>query len=384
MKTEMRSIFVSVSSALGSNGRHYGGVQICTNEYLVVLRQAGFDITIVDFEVDKRLIKRVARRIGNRPYPNVLPPEVKKRVVSAIRVLEAEVVFLNLVDLAPLAKIIRRECGTKVKVILLSHGLHSADLLHKIRLRSFKDAEARACLRDLAQLGSHLVVESEQRKHIDHVFCLSDFEVGLERWIGARSVSRVPRIVAAKPLSWHPVGGRLGFVGTLDHPPNAEGLHLFLEALSAAQRGDQRVRVVGGPVEVGREFARRYPTVDYLGPLDDLQLIAEAATWTCAIHPLFCYARGCSTKLATFLAWQIPVVTTPQGCRGYLWREGRIPQSNEPAGLVELACSMNKAEFAETVRKDLEKVVSNSPSLDDVAETVRADLRNIGLNTLAG
>jgi len=228
----------------------------------------------------------------------------------------------------------------------------------------------------LLWLSRHLAVESIQRQFIDHVFCLSEFEVGLERWIGSRSVSWLPRIVEIKPLAWQPNVGRFGFVGTLNHPPNAEGLNLFLKAL-VLHDVSARVRVVGGPIEAAQELSIKYPVVDYLGQLDDQQLAREAATWTCAVHPLFCYARGCSTKLATYLAWQIPVVTTPQGSRGYSWKEGNIPQANDPNGLVKLALSMNKPEVVAAARMDLAKVAATSPTLHDVAQMVALSLADI-------
>jgi hypothetical protein len=87
------------------------------------------------------------------------------------------------------------------------------------------------------------------------------------------------------------------------------------------------VRVVGGPQELGRWLADKYGTVDYLGTLDDAALAVEAATWNVFIHPIFCLPRGCSTKLAIGIAWQIPIVTTAEGRRGYLWDHGTMPEA---------------------------------------------------------
>ena len=68
-----------------------------------------------------------------------------------------------------------------------------------------------------------------------------------------------------------------------------------------------------------------------LGPLDDADLRGEAGSWNCFINPLFCLSRGCSTKLATALSWEIPVVTTSFGRRGYVWNDGTLSLAERPA-----------------------------------------------------
>ena len=372
----MKALFVTTVNALEEEGNAKGGVQLCTAEYLTVFRAAGFEISAITFTPDQSFKTRVKRRLYPMPFQGLIPPSLASQVINEARKSDAQVIFLNQVDLAPLAKELRRCLGLNVKIVLLSHGLHSADILHNIRIETASFGRANAKRRDLLWLARHLTAENDQRRFMDHVFCLSEFEVGLERWIGSRSVSWLPRIVEPKPLAWQPTTGRFGFVGTLDHPPNAEGLNLFLKAL-VLHDVSARVRVVGGPIEAAQELSIKYPVVDYLGQLDDQQLAREAATWTCAVHPLFCYARGCSTKLATYLAWQIPVVTTPQGSRGYSWKEGNIPQANDPNGLVKLALSMNKPEVVAAARMDLAKVAATSPTLHDVAQMVALSLADI-------
>jgi hypothetical protein len=290
---------------------------------------------------------------------------------QAVTTARATVAFLNLVDLAPLAKPIRRHFGNKVKIILLSHGQGCADILHEIRVGCMDAENITASTRKLVWLAGHLIEECDQRKYIDHVFCLSEFDVGLERWVGARSVSWLPRIVSSHPLPWSPVAGRVGFVGTLDHSPNAEGLELFLRALEKRGANEIKVRVIGGPERCGLECARAHPSVEYLGHLNDDQLATEAATWMCAVHPLFCYSRGCSTKLAVLLGWQIPVVTTPSGCRGYVWKQGTIPRAQTPDEFVALVLKARNPSEAAAMRAEIVKVVESSPMESEVADLVR-------------
>ena len=114
-----------------------------------------------------------------------------------------------------------------------------------------------------------LLAEAAFRPDVDIVCALSPFDVALEHWIGATRVGWLPRVIIAKPFDWHPSGERLGFIGTLDHAPNLEGLVTVLDRLTALKTGPLRIRVVGGPAKTGQWLAQNYSIVDYLGPLSD-------------------------------------------------------------------------------------------------------------------
>jgi len=293
-------------------------------------------------------------------------------VVSAARRSGAEFVFLNLSDLAPVAAPLKRELGKNVKIVLLSHGLESVDYLHEIRANSAASVFDRVTGSNRATLARQLISECTQRLFIDHVFCLAPFEAGVERWLGARQVTWLPRTIPNVPLPWSPRPGRLGFVGCLDHPPNREGLALFASALDDVARGRVILRVVGGPPESAKDISRRFPSlIEYLGPLSDAELEAEASTWNCFVNPLFCFARGCSTKLATALGWRIPTITTSAGCRGYAWEQGILPTAETPRGLAELALQMLDAGFRAAAQREVVRIAESAPSLAEVAAKVR-------------
>jgi hypothetical protein len=255
---------------------------------------------------------------------------------------------------------------------MLSHGLESTDFLHELRGVG-GGPRADVTKRQALMLGWRLIQEARQAHAFDHVFCLSEFEREIEHWLGSESVSMIPRTVTPAPLDWEPHGRRLGFVGTLDHHPNREGLLLFLRAYEALG-ADGEVRVVGGPEAAGRDLAAEYRSVRYLGPLANDLLEAEARTWSCFVHPIFCYARGASTKLATALSWEIPIATTPTGRRGYVWRDGGLPTADEPAAFAQLAASMFDPSRAAAAREQVRKVAASSPTLEDVAAMIAAIL----------
>jgi hypothetical protein len=358
-------VLVSHSLALGEAA---GGMQLCTHEYVRTLRAAGVELSVTPIEHDRRPLTRLVRRLSPQPYPPQWRAAAVQDVLTSAGQTRARFVFLNLVNLAPLAEALRPRLPAETEIVLLSHGLESVDFLHTIPI------ETRS-RRLQAELGRRLVDERRQRAFIDRVLCLSDWEAEIERWLGARHVTAVPRTLPeGRPLEWTPDPARLGFVGTLDHPPNIDGLHQFLEAFELIAPTGCRLRVVGGPTDAGRALGSRFRSVEYLGPLSDTDLEPEAATWSAFVHPLFRFAKGCSTKLAVALAWRIPIATTPSGARGYVWREGTLPMAETPEDLARLACSLTDGATAAGARRDVAAVACSMPTVDEVGRIIRQAL----------
>lgn len=346
-----------------------GGQQLCTREYIAVLEAAGFDLHVVRFTPENRLRAKILRRLINRPYRYFVPAGLESAVRDACHRTGAETVFLNVVDVAPLAAPVKRLLPD-VRIVLLSHGLESVDYLHELRSRvPFREFGA-LTRSEQVRLARQLVAECEHRRHIDDVLCLAPFEAGIEQWLGAGRVMPVPRTVTADFLPWKPVENRVGFVGRIDHPPNLEGLRAFLS--EAQRRGaDWRVRVVGMPEVAGRRLAEQYRLVEYLGALSDQELRAEASTWNCFLHPIFCYARGASTKLAVGLGWGIPVVTTPAGCRGYEWSRGGVTMSTTPAEFAQATAALARSSVErEQAARNVRSLVESTPGIDEIAQRV--------------
>lgn len=369
MKT-IPAVFVTSARSLDPSG----GVGICTREYIQTLESAGFQLEKVTYETDKRLAIRALRKVRPRPYTHRVPPTTVQNALSAVQRTGSRFVFLNLVDLAPIASNVKRGLGKDVKITLLSHGLESVDYLHAIRTKNVRRLFDKVARSTRATLGMQLVAECTHRQFIDQVFCLAPFEVEIERWLGAKKVTWVPRTIPQNALSWSPRPRRLGFVGRLDHAPNREGLELFASALNDLAGTEVRLRVVGEPLQSVSNKTRHLPCVEFLGPLSNEELEKEASTWNCFVNPIFCFARGCSTKLAVALGWQIPVITTPAGCRGYTWRQGVLPIADTPDELAQLAIRMLDSEIRSNARREVQQIVTSAPSLAEVASRVRETL----------
>ena len=363
------AVFVSSRNSLAPAA---GGVQLYTRELLETLRLAGFDNHVVDYQTDMSPLVRLRRRLRPRPYADRLRPELAPEIVARQRQTQSRFIFLSGVELGAVAKRVRAglDPSSNVRLVLFSYGLDSVDYLHMARSNGLLQSDAAAL-----KLGRQFFAECEQRHFFDHVFCLAPFEAEIERWLGARRVGWLPRTIpSGQTLDWQPDPMRLGCVSTVDHPPNREGLRLFLEEFDRIAPAGVRFRLVGGPLESGRELTRHFKSVDFLGPLDDDTLRAEASRWSCFVHPIFCYAMGCSTKLAVALGWRLPVATTAAGTRGYRWREGTIPVAETPAELARLVVSMLRPEAARAARHKVDVVAGSCPTLPEVAAELRDTL----------
>jgi hypothetical protein len=362
------AVFVSNANSLRDAP---GGQQICTQEFLETVKCAGFAPQVVDFEFRRDWPARLRRKLRPNPYRNALPDGLANKVAETAARAGATWVFLNLTELTPLAEPLK-SVRPSLKIAVLSHGAESVDDFHSLRIKSARTDGRPATIRERLKLSDQLLDEAAARRFIDHIFVLAPFEVEVERWLGARRATWIPRQVKRRPLEWKPVHGRMGFVGMLDHWPTVEALEHWLPELSKLVGDDIRLRLVGSPTQAGEALAAKNRFIDFLGGLDDAGLRAEAATWTCYPQPLFCWGRGCSTKLATTLSWGIPVATTPQGVRGYCWKDGGVTLAETPAEVAEAAVRLARDEaFRRSAKEAVDSAAASAPTLAEVADLMR-------------
>ncbi len=370
--TRATGLFVSQSNFLKPGG---GGVQMCTREFIDVVKAADVDLTVLPFEPDRRFSTSLLRLVDSSPFVRPFPPDLMARIEAAARQTPFDFVFLNQEVLSALGPLLRSTLGERCKIVVLSHGLEHTDLLHFIRLRGRLPISGRTRPTASVLLGRIFLAEQHFRQFVDGACAISPFDADVERWLGTRHVAWLPRVVTSRPLPWQPAPGRLGFVGTLDHAPNLEGLVAILEVLARKQTRGLTVRVVGS-AEIAEWLRSRFAHVEALGPLDDAALAVEAATWTAFLHPIFCLPRGASTKLALGLSWEIPVVTTALGRRGYVWGEGGPVEVDTPEAFVA-ACQALDPAAAQRSRRDVQRAVATSPTVESVAARMRAFLAGL-------
>jgi hypothetical protein len=356
-----------------TNRRHVGdapgGVQTCSREYLALLETAGADIEILAVDVDMRFSTRVRRALRTSPYTGSVSHRDGKRLAEMSR--NVDLVFLNQVALASALQTIdaRGEIGRKT--VLLSHGAEVTDLLNHVRAKSKLPVSGRLRPTPMQALRNILTDELCARRGIAAAICLSPFDMDFERWLGVKNVAMVPRTVVSNALDRKPIYYRFGFLGTLDHAPNLEGLVEVLQTIDGSGTHDIQIRVVGGPERLGLWLAEQYNCISYLGPLAEDTLLPEAATWSAFLNPIFCQARGCSTKLATALGWELPIITTPVGRRGYVFSEGSMIEANSPDAFVEAMLSLVNPSRNKEAQIQVTLAAKSCPSMADNARMIR-------------
>jgi hypothetical protein len=347
-----------------------GGVQLCNREYMTSLDTAGFQLNVISYEFKNSLGTRLKNRLAPKLLPAEAPGDLAGRIEAGLAADGAKFVF-HAMNAFPsvLCNIGQRFPG--VRQVMLSHGTESIDFCIEQGIRRDAREENRSRATAERMLGRALLEQREQRRHIDAVLTLSSLDAEVEKWLGARRVLRVPRTIPCDRLNSEPIDGRVGCVATLDHPPNASGLDQLLCELAGRAPADFRLRLVGGPTSCGATLAARHAFVDYLGPLSDEELRAEAASWCCFVNPIFVYSKGCSTKLAVALGWGLPVATTRFGARGYEWDERMIPLAEDPPALAEMSIERARAERFDAHCRATRGIAAISPDMASVGRRIR-------------
>jgi len=374
--SSLKALFLSHENLLRPGG---GGNEICTREYRGMLEAAGFSLRDVTYTSERSLVRRVRNRLFASSYPDLVPDDYWLSVERAARETGAKFIFCNFTSFLLHAPTLRRIAdAVGGKLVLLSHGLESVDDLHRIRISSAGYGKEHMRAMSPRQLAGELKLEAHGLPAFDHVFCLAEFEVGICRWLGARSVSWWPRTFpVGEVLDWRPTGTRMGILGTLDHPPNLEGVYLFCEAATKLGPPPYRLRLATRSKGVAEVLAKRFAFVDFVGSLDDEKALhAEVGSWSAFLHPIFCHAMGCSTKVAVGLSWGLPVLTTPAGLRGYRFGQGMPPTAITPADMAKSAATSVSIEAASKLREQSLRILATAPTVREVGDEIAVHLRS--------
>jgi len=345
-------------------------VQVCHREYMAGLREAGFQCRDVVFKFTNGFAQKLGRRVSPRLATMDPPANLLAEIEQALGESKATTVFFGF-NVFPDLSCRLKQSFPEVRQVLLSHGAESLDYCVEQRMRRRNKTENRRSAVAERLLGRELMDEVAQRHWVDAVLTLSPFEAEIERWLGARKSLWVPRTILEPALDVHPIDGRVGCVSTLNHPPNLDGLESLFDALEGVVPPEFRFRLVGQPSSHGKALAARYPFVEYLGPLPDSDLRSEASTWCCFVHPLFVYAKGCSTKLGVALGWGLPIATTRFGARGYVWDENVVPLVDAPVELAQLAVERSRGRRFEFYQGGTKKLCAAAPTIGAVGASIR-------------
>lgn len=330
-----KAIFLTNKSSLYSDVT--GGVQLCSQEFVEILNNVE-SVSVENYYVQftKNFWQRVYIKLGLENYSMYNVRKDEDALIKYIRENKIEVVFINMASLVRYAKPIKESFGNTVKIIMMSHGNHSGDFIHLISKPITQTGFVRNFLNKI-RLGLLLATESTYRvKYLDAVIALSETEMQIENWFGAKQSLFIPRRLKAAFLHHQPVLGRVGFVGRLDHPPNLQGMEILLKEFSKNNSDGIQIRLVGAPESFGKQIEQLHPSVKYLGELSDSDLEKEVSTWALQLNPVWWYSTGASTKLAKAISWGVPIVTTTAGRRGYKWMKGELLVADTPEVMCKI------------------------------------------------
>lgn len=336
-----------------------GGVQWCTRDYLETIACAGLGPEVVSFRTDRSFPTRLRRRLSQRPFVRAARSADLKACVKAIDRSGTALIFLNNADALSLAPSLKRRCP-RATIVYLSHGPEIVDVVNGI---SHQRREQRPGRSTVVHLGHALAHDIHVRASVDAAVCISSEDVLFERWLGIEQALFLPRSIRPDPLDWQPRGDRIGVVATLNHAPNFDGIEQLARAIQR-RKASIDFRIVGGPMERGIELTERFRCITYCGALSEAELRAEASTWLCFVNPIFCQARGASTKVATALGWGLPVFTTHQGARGYRWSASESPLADKPNDLLDHLLALRNSSVT-ALRQSARRLVRQAPTIEE-------------------
>lgn len=375
----MKALFLHNPTDL--NSTIAGGVQICSKQFLDIIKEIADELYFFEVNYNKSLVFRILYRLNLDAYQSYSPKKYKVRLVQYLLAKEITHIFINKAELIKFSKIIK-EAKLQIvpKIIIMSHGNESGDLLGD--LTGLKP-QSKNLFRHfgILKLGLTLYLESWYRKrYVDLVCTMSEEENAIEKWLGVNSPLFIPRLInQKKDINRNPILNVFGYVGTLNHTPNIVALNQLCEEIKEAGINPE-IRIIGGPDHIGKKLANKYPFIKYLGALNDDQLQEEVRMWAFFLNPIFNYSRGASMKLAKAIEWEIPVITTTAGRRGYLFDDGKLIETdNTSFSMVNEINNLTNipTNDYETLATDIVKIKHSMPTATDLGYQLNKKLEKI-------
>jgi len=360
------------------NNKPEGGVSYCTKDFIELLKTK-FEVIFFPLKYNKSLLFRVRAKFGLDIFEDYNPDDYQEELLKKIWTNNIKKVFINLSSASAVSKVIKHRYKDEVKIILCSHGIEGGDLLHhSVRFKNLLPK-----LHSFTypyKLGKILQNELLFRlKYFDLILTVSEIESAIEKWLGAKKIFFVPRVFSESFIEWKPIIGRLGFVGDISHYPNYYGLLKLCEAIQKSQTDTGiTIRIVGKPCRNLTLITDQFTFVKSLGYLDNDKLISEAGTWMYYLNLVFYYSKGVSTKLAKGMNWGLPIISTNEGNRGYLFFNGTVNTINNVDEILQLVKSRTEdIDLLKTDKENIEMAVQSSDTYNDIMNSLYPILESL-------
>lgn len=353
-----------------------GGVRNCTEEYINLL-STDFQVILFPVEYSKSLLYKIRIKLGINVYNDYYTEIYRIRLHQHILQNEIKFVFLNLANTMTFAQLIKNDFKDSVKTILCSHGNESGDFLHE----TFRFKHGQNWLKSVKNsflFAKMIKKEVDFRlRFLDMVLTVSEVDEGIEKWLGAKNVFMVPRVVKSETVPWNPTPSRVGFLGDLSHKPNYEGVVSFCDSVIKSKSKNIRLRLLGNPEHIGNTLAEKYSFIEYCGFVPSEKIIEEVGSWSLFLNLVFYYSRGVSTKLAKGIGWGLPVLSTTYGNRGYGIPDGVLTSAQSPKEMVDL-CSRLLTNQDELLRmRNLSIKLSENNNFESIMEKLFPILKSL-------
>ncbi len=361
----MKALFIANKKHLES--KIPGGVQICTYEFVSLFKKAGFDLDFFPVKSTCSYVKRLKIKLGVNAYDFYDFNKYLPQLIKKIQDEKITLIILNQVNLSGFAKLLKNKI-TDLKVIVLSHGNDSGDYLHEVLVSKYN-------IFKVFKLGQLIYKEADYfSNYIDLLVTISDIEKKIGLWLGALNCVYVPRTITNTSLDRKPLANCIGFVGTLNHPPNLLGVKMLARELDKLIFSGS-LRITGGPKKIGLELEKEFKCINYIGYLSDEELREEAKLWTLFANVVFWYSRGVSTKVAQMIGWEIPVITTKAGIRGYEWIEGEMLVVKDAKEMAEMIIKFFEDKgLQDNLNAEMRKIKKTSPTLEELSQRLKIEI----------
>ncbi|WP_228850348.1 glycosyltransferase [Aegicerativicinus sediminis] len=340
-----------------------GGVKLCTQDFIKVLERK-YDLVFLEVDFTKNLLQRLKFWVGVDSYDYYEVSKFKKSLFGQIKENNIRIIFINHTSAMKFAELAKK-IDSSLSTVLLSHGNESGDFMHEI----VKSEKSRVT--SYYKLGKQLVMEAKYRKnYIDQVAVVSQLEENIEYWLHSKRVTYIPRIFEPEFVQWHPVLGKVGFLADFTHLPNLHGIEMLSKELNKRVLPNNFKLVLVGvsdnrlaPIVKGSSF------LEHIGYVEEDELKKEVGSWMAYLNIVLYYSKGVSTKLAKGMNMGLPIVTTPQGNRGYSLEgmEGVTAKNLNLFADIVLALSQDKIQ-ASHVREIVMSNVNANKSFDKFSE----------------
>ncbi|WP_207422785.1 glycosyltransferase [Desertivirga brevis] len=370
MNNNPKALFITNPHDL--NSQISGGVQICSQYFLNILK-IKFEIQVFEVQISTNPLHRLYRKLRIDGYKLYNPTQYLATLEHLVENEGIKTIFFNKSELIRFCEPLKKRFGERIKLVILSHGNETGDFLHDIVLGKLGRGGPSKVV-ELYRLGLNLYTESLYRRYyVDLVCSMSETEAHIERWLSAKKTFIIPQIISnEEPVQWQKKLGIVGFVGTLNHTPNYEALKEILQTLKNLNVSNVTLEIVGGPENIGQDLAKEFSQARYLGRLNDEELKNRISGWSLFLNPIFWYSRGASMKLSKAIAYEIPLVTTEAGRRGYFWNEGKVIETaNNPYDFVQQILKYCNNEFElSLIQQEVRKAKNSSPTASEIANSL--------------